>query len=89
MHSSYYEKIGNEVRCIDEEIPFKIPDTWEWMRLQSCCSKEIKRGKSPKYVDESGTLVFAQKCNTKYNGIDVGLALYLDETTLNKYPADE
>ena len=22
---SYYEKVGNEVRCIDEEIPFEVP----------------------------------------------------------------
>ena len=87
--NSYYEKIGDDVRCIDEEIPFDIPDTWEWLRLENCCSKEIRRGKSPKYADESGTLVFAQKCNTKYNGIDVGLALYLDEATLSRYPADE
>ena len=87
--NSYYEKIGTEVHCIDEEIPFEIPDTWEWTRLENCCCKEIRRGKSPKYIDESGTLVFAQKCNTKYNGIDVGLALYLDEDTLSRYPADE
>ncbi len=87
--NSYYEKIGSEVRCIDEEITFDIPNTWEWIRLENCCSKEIRRGKSPKYIDESGTLVFAQKCNTKYNGIDIGLALYLDESTLGRYPTDE
>ncbi|WP_207718711.1 restriction endonuclease subunit S [Mediterraneibacter gnavus] len=87
--NSYYEKIGSEVRCIDEEIPFDIPDTWEWVRLENCCSKEIRRGKSPKYIDESGILVFAQKCNTKYNGIDIDLALYLDESTLGRYPTNE
>ena len=76
-------------KCIDEEIPFEIPDTWEWTRLKNCCSKEIKRGKSPKYVEKSKTLVFAQKCNTKYNGIDIKLALCLDENMLNKYPVDE
>ena len=89
MTISYYEKMGTEVYCIDEEIPFDIPDTWEWMRLESCCIKEIRRGKSPKYIDESGTLVFAQKCNTRYSGIDVGLALFLDENTLGRYPDDE
>ena len=87
--NSYYEKIGDDVRCIDEEIPFDIPDTWEWVRLANCCRREIRRGKSPKYTERSGALVFAQKCNTKYNGIDVGLALYLDESTLNRYPTDE
>ena len=87
--NSYYEKIGTEVCCIDEEVPFDIPDTWKWMRLESCCIKEIRRGKSPKYINESGILVFSQKCNTKYSGIDVGLALFLDENTLERYPDDE
>ena len=87
--NSYYEKIGDEIRCIDEELPFEIPDRWEWVRLENCCCKEIRRGKSPKYIEQSETLVFAQKCNTKYNGIDIGLAFYLDESTLNKYPEDE
>lgn len=64
MNSSYYEKIDGEVRCIDEEIPFEIPDTWEWIRLEDLCQKEIRRGKSPKYAQYSQTLVFAQKCNT-------------------------
>ena len=89
MTISYYEKIGSDIICIDEEIPFEIPDTWEWMRLESCCIKEIRRGKSPKYIDEGRTLVFAQKCNTKYSGIDIGLALFLDESTLGRYPDDE
>jgi len=87
--NSYYEKIGDEIHCIEEELPFKIPDTWEWMRLENCCIKEIRRGKSPKYIEQSGILVFAQKCNTKYTGINVGLALYLDEDTLGKYSDDE
>ena len=87
--NSYYEKIGDKVRCIDEELPFEIPETWEWLRLQNCCIKEIRRGKSPKYTEQSNTLVFAQKCNTKYAGIDTGLALYLDESTLGKYSDDE
>ena len=40
-------------------------------------------------MEKSKTLVFAQKCNTKYNGIDIKLALCLDERMLNKYPIDE
>ena len=34
--SSYYEKIlaTGEVKCIDEEIPFEIPQGWEWCRLR-------------------------------------------------------
>lgn len=77
------------MHCIDEEIPYGIPDTWTWMRLKNCCAKEIRRGKSPKYIDKSTVLVFAQKCNTKYNGIDIELSQYLDESTLERYSADE
>ena len=33
--SSYYEKIlaTGEVKCIDEEIPFDVPNGWEWERI--------------------------------------------------------
>ena len=33
--SSYYEKFlaTGEVKCIDEEIPFEIPEGWEWTRI--------------------------------------------------------
>lgn len=35
--SSYYEKIlaTGEVKCIDEEVPFEIPQGWEWCRMGS------------------------------------------------------
>ena len=34
--SSYYEKFADgKVVCIDDEIPFEIPNTWEWCRLSS------------------------------------------------------
>ena len=35
--SSYYEKIlaTGEVKCIDEEIPFEVPQGWEWCRVSS------------------------------------------------------
>ena len=35
--SSYYEKIlaTGEVKCIDEEVPFEIPQGWEWCRVSS------------------------------------------------------
>ena len=34
--NSYYEKIlaTGEEKCIDEEIPFEIPQGWEWCRMQ-------------------------------------------------------
>ena len=35
--NSYYEKIGDTVTCIDEELPFDIPENWAWVRLSSAC----------------------------------------------------
>jgi len=29
----YYEKIGNEIKNISDEIPFEIPENWSWIRL--------------------------------------------------------
>lgn len=40
--NSYYEQIGKEVRCIDDEIPFDIPDNWELTRLSNICY--LKKG---------------------------------------------
>lgn len=73
----------------EDEPPFDIPETWAWARLNDLVSKNIKRGKSPKYVSKSRTLVFAQKCNTKKGNIDLSLCLYLDESKLPNYPAEE
>ena len=38
--NSYYEKMlaTGDVKCIDEEIPFDIPQGWEWCRLRELCT---------------------------------------------------
>ena len=85
-----YEKVGkNEPICIADEVPFDIPESWEWVRLKDIVVKEIKRGKSPTYADNSSILVFAQKCNTKAGIIDLSLAKHLDFKSFAKYPDDE
>ena len=33
--NSHYEKRGSEEVCIDDEIPFEIPDTWEWCKFEN------------------------------------------------------
>ena len=33
-----YEKIGDEVRSLADEVPFDIPDSWEWVRLGNISS---------------------------------------------------
>ena len=54
---SYYEKIGEEVHCIDEEIPFEIPQNWCWVRHNELF--ELSGGSQPpkdlfKYEAEKG-----------------------------------
>ena len=50
MYNSYYEKIlaTGEVKCIDEEIPFEIPERWEWVRFKYVA--DIARGGSPRPI---------------------------------------
>ena len=72
----------------EEEIPFEVPESWCWCHLGEICN-EIKRGKSPKYVDRSDYLAFAQKCNVKTGGIDLSLALYLDEKSIDRYSEED
>ena len=31
--NSYYEKLDGVERCIDDELPFEIPESWVWIRL--------------------------------------------------------
>ena len=31
--NSHYEKLDGVERCIDDELPFETPDSWEWVRL--------------------------------------------------------
>lgn len=36
--NSYYEKVGKTSTCIDDELPFKLPENWSWCRLGNICS---------------------------------------------------
>ena len=84
--NQFYEKFDDgKIINITEEIPFDIPDSWRWIRFENLVIKQIKRGKSPKYVDKSNVYVFAQKCNPKNGKITLENAKFLDEEILNKY----
>ena len=70
-----YEKIGDDVRSLADEVPFDIPDSWEWVRLKNFCI-DIFSGKSPKYVKrESNYHIIGQAANQN-DGLDFSKCKY-------------
>ena len=51
--NSYYEKVDTEVRCINSEIPFDLPETWCWCRLGTLFAHNT--GKALNSADSAGT----------------------------------
>ena len=47
--NSYYEQIDGETVCIDDDLPFEIPDSWRWTKFANIC--EIARGGSPRPIE--------------------------------------
>ena len=66
-----------------EEVPYKIPESWEWVRLNDITSY-LQRGKSPKYSNIPIYTVIAQKCN-QWSGFSIDLARFIDPETVHSY----
>ena len=71
-----------------EESSAELPSGWELKALGDVCYR-IKRGKAPKYVEQSDVLVFAQKCNQPDGTMSLEKALCLDPSILGKYKVDD
>lgn len=67
----------------EDEIPFEIPKSWEWVRLYDVCVY-IHRGKSPTYSIEKILPVMAQKCN-QWDRIYTDRCLFADKKTIDRY----
>ena len=65
--NSYYEKLEGIERCIDNEIQFEIPNSWQWIRLGSLLSV-ISDGthKTPNYVDNGIPFLSVQNISHGY-----------------------
>lgn len=94
--NSYYEKIGNETKNIDDEIPFEIPENWCWVRLNQISS--IVGGGTPstsikEYWNEGNiiwvTPAYMSKIKSKYiNDSDRKITeLGLDNSSARLMPA--
>ena len=71
--NSYYERVGDIISNIDDEIPFEVPQNWEWSRLQTICYP-ITDGthKTPTYSDSGYIFLSAKNITTgKINWNDI------------------
>ena len=75
------------MKCIDEEIPFEIPSSWEWCRLGNICSY-LHRGKSPKYGEYKILPIIAQKCN-QWDKVYTDRCLFSSKDYIEKYKEEQ
>jgi len=68
--NSYYENLPTgEVKCIDDELPFDIPEGWEWCNLSMLGTTNIGLTYKPTDIDSTGTVVL-RSCNIVSDRID-------------------
>jgi len=82
----HYEKVGNnEPICIEDELPFEIPDSWEWVRLGNFVLT-VFSGKSPKY-SKVPTLnkVIGQQAN-QWQGLNLSYVKYCTDDFIVDMP---
>jgi type I restriction enzyme S subunit len=61
--NSYYEKFADgTVKCIDDEIPFEIPQGWEWCRIRHICSMQAGKNISAAKIFPTMTKEHPYRC---------------------------
>ena len=85
---AFCEQIGKEIRDISDEIPFKIPDSWEWVRLGVISSLVTKgttpRGGNVSYLDSGIGFLKAENV-AGMDVLDTSKMNYIDEETHNGF----
>ena len=71
--NSHYEKLDGVESCIDDEIPFEIPDTWAWSRLGNLVEVITSGSRDwAKHYSEKGSL-FLRMGNLSRNSFELRL----------------
>ena len=79
--NSHYEKRDGQEICIDDEIPFEIPNTWEWARASSIGSMVRGKGiKRTETVPKGVPCVRYGEIYTSYNVSFSGTISFIDES---------
>lgn len=79
--NSHYEKLNGIERCIDDEIPFEIPENWSWTRLRTLTSK-IGAGSTPKggrAIYQPTGVKFIRSQNVYNDGLVLNDVAYISE----------
>ena len=70
-----YEIIDGKERCIADEVPFEIPDSWCWCKMGICLDVRDGTHDTPKYVPKGIPLVTSKNlCN---GSIDFSTAKFI------------
>ncbi|WP_418970580.1 restriction endonuclease subunit S [Anaerostipes caccae] len=79
--NSHYEKLDGIERCIDDELPFEIPQNWKWCRLGSIAKvlggKRIPAGR--KLTNQDTGHVYIRVSDMKDGGISVDNLLFVPD----------
>ena len=82
-----YEKVGkNEPVCIADEVPFEIPESWEWVTLKMIAITEL--GKTlDKAKNQGDYKPYLCSINVYWNGIDLTKVkeARFEENEISKY----
>ena len=85
--NSHYEKLDGIERCIDDEIPFEIPESWAWTSVCEVCSN-IQYGSSQK-SSPSGKIAVLRMGNLQNGRIVLDKLVYTtDPKEIEKYPLE-
>ena len=79
--SSHYEKLDGIERCIDDEIPFEIPENWVWTRLSSISKvlggKRIPAGRT--LTTENTGHIYIRVSDMQDGGISTDRLMYVPQ----------
>ena len=83
---AFCEQIGKEIRDISDEIPFEIPDSWEWVRLSSICTKLVDGDHNPPKGEKSTTQYYMlSSTNINHNTlVELNKVRYLNKEIFEK-----
>ena len=86
MPYAYCEQIGKEIRDISDEIPFEIPESWEWVRLSSICTKLVDGDHNPPKGEKSTTQYYMlSSTNINHNTlVELNKVRYLNKEIFEK-----